>query len=549
MATTTDRNVIMISIHPEFAKAIFRGEKTVEFRKLNIPKHIKHIVLYVTAPESKVAGYFKVKEVIEASATELWRRFRDVSGTTEKFFFSYYGEDGLGRGFVVEEVNVLKNPISLKQFIGADSKPPQSFMYIDRRKWETLRRSKKKVTENADDFLMIDLFAGAGGLSEGLKEAGFKSLYANEIEGNYAATYSVNHNGTVVDQRDIRTVDAGAVRKQLGLEKGELDLIAGGPPCQGFSINAPIRCTSDERNHLFKEFLRFVDEFEPRSVLIENVPGLVSFEGGMTLQAILTALKTHGYESDVKILYAPHYGVPQTRWRTIIIGLRDGANLDDAFPKPVRKAPIRVNFTSRFEGKNIVALPGEVELPAFITVKDAISDLPVLMNGEVGDSVKKYRTRPMNDFQRAMRAGSKGAVNHEAARLSKVNLERMAHIPPGGNWTNIPFDLLPKGMQRARRSDHTKRYGRVDPNGLASTILTKCDPHWGAYFHYSQDRAFTVREAARIQTFPDTFHFTGSRVQQYEQVGNAVPPLLAAAIGRSLAGVLGHEIQELRRAL
>ncbi|MBF0109588.1 MAG: DNA cytosine methyltransferase [Magnetococcales bacterium] len=396
---------------------------------------------------------------------------------------------------------------------------------------------------------MIDLFAGAGGLSEGLREAGFAGLYANEIQVRHSETYALNHPGSMIDQQDIREVDASFVRNRLGIRKGELDLIAGGPPCQGFSINAPLRSTDDERNHLFKEFLRFVDEFDPKAVLIENVPGLVSFEGGMTLQAILTALEKHGYHSDVRILYAPHYGVPQTRWRTIIIGVRDADAPTAAFPEPVRQAPIRVNFTSRFDGRNIVSLPGKIELPPFISVKDAISDLPVLRNGEGGDAVKKYRTRPVNDFQRAMRAGSNGVANHEAARLSKINLERLAHIPPGGNWTDIPEHLLPRGMQRARRSDHTKRYGRVDPDGLASTILTKCDPHWGAYFHYNQDRAFTVREAARLQTFPDTFRFAGSRVEQYEQVGNAVPPLLAAAIGRSLAGALGHEAKALTRAL
>ncbi len=396
---------------------------------------------------------------------------------------------------------------------------------------------------------MIDLFAGAGGLSEGLHTAGFKSLYANEIKIRYSETYAFNHPATIIDSRDIRKVDAKHMRENLGLRRGDLDLIAGGPPCQGFSINAPKRSVDDERNHLFKEYLRFVDEFLPRSVLIENVPGLVSFEGGMTLLAILTALEKHGYQSDVRILYAPHYGVPQSRWRTIIIGMREGQPAHTAFPEPVCQAPIRVNFTSCFEGRNIVALPLTVKLPSFISVKDAIDDLPVLKNGEMGAEIKKYRTKPNNDFQRAMRAGSIGVFNHEAARLSKINLERLAHIPAGGNWTDIPVEILPKGMQRARRSDHTKRYGKVNPDGLASTILTKCDPHWGAYFHYCQDRTFTVREAARIQTFPDTFHFTGSRVEQYEQVGNAVPPLLAAAIGRSLAGVLGKENKGLTRAL
>lgn len=122
----------------------------------------------------------------------------------------------------------------------------------------------------------------------------------------------------------------------------------------------------------------------------------------------------------------------------------------------------------------------------------------------------------------------------------------MMHIPAGGNWTNIPDALLPRGMQMARRSDHTKRYGRVNPDGLASTILTKCDPHWGAYFHYEQDRAFTVREAARIQSFL-TPMFCGSRVEQYEQVGNAVPPLLGAAVGRTIARVLENSRKPKRK--
>lgn len=384
---------------------------------------------------------------------------------------------------------------------------------------------------------MIDLFAGAGGLSEGLREAGFSCLYANEVEKRYSQTYAANHPDTLVKTKDIRDVDAEKVRYDLGLQKGELDLVAGGPPCQGFSINAPNRSASDERNHLFRHFLKFVEAFEPKSVLVENVPGLVSFEGGSTLEAILRALEELGYTADVKILYAPHYGVPQSRWRTIVIGLKDGDPLE-AYPEPTRSAPTRVNFTSNFGGRNIVALPITMELPIHVTVRDAIDDLPTL---EVKQKVvieQEYRTRPQNEFQQLMRMCSNTVVNHEPPTLGAVNIERARHIPPGGNWTDIPFELLPKGMQRARRSDHTKRYGRVHPDGLASTILTKCDPHWGAYFHYNQNRTFTVREAARIQTFPDHFHFLGTKSEQYEQVGNAVPPFLAAAIGRRLSKVL-----------
>lgn len=337
---------------------------------------------------------------------------------------------------------------------------------------------------------LIDLFAGAGGLSEGLRQAGFESLYANEVNPRYAETYQLNHRDAEVETGDIREVCAADVRRRLGLRPGELDLLAGGPPCQGFSINAPIRSLGDRRNHLFLEYLRFADEFSPRAVMIENVPGLVSFENGDTLHAIIKELQNLGYYADVQILYAPHFGVPQTRWRTIVLGFRDFDNPLEAFPQPLAIAPVRVNFTSRFGGRNIVQLPTSgTELPSYTSVRDAIGDLPALRNGESGAELKAYETPPKNEFQRLLRGGSTGVTNHEAARLSQINLQRMKHIPPGGNWTDIPFDLLPAGMKKARPSDHTKRYGRVDPDGLASTILTKCDPHWGAYFHYDQDRA------------------------------------------------------------
>ena len=388
------------------------------------------------------------------------------------------------------------------------------------------------------DLKYIDLFAGAGGLSEGLSEAGFHGLFANEITEEYANTYKKNHPSTKVTTADIRDLDADDIRKQLNIEREELDLVVGGPPCQGFSINAPIRSTLDERNHLFKDYLRFVDAFAPRALLIENVPGLVSFEDGATLHAILDALADLGYGADVRILGAAYYGVPQMRWRTFIIGLR-GKNLPTAaFPEPTFHAPIRPNFTATFNGQQLVKMPTPETAAKFTSVREAIDDLPPLQNGEQGAKVKEYFCDPTNDYQKRSRVGSVGVINHEAPRLAPINLKRMKFIEPGGNWTSIPDELLPKGMQRARKSDHTKRYGRVDPDGLASTILTKCDPHWGAYFHYSQERSFTVREAARIQSFPDHFVFTGTQAQQFAQVGNAVPPLLAKAVGLAIKSIL-----------
>ncbi|MBQ3837777.1 MAG: DNA cytosine methyltransferase, partial [Treponema sp.] len=152
-----------------------------------------------------------------------------------------------------------------------------------------------------NNLKLIDLFSGAGGLSEGLTQAGFHSIFASEIVPTYAATYKRNHIDTEVCTQDIRALDAESVRKKLGLEREELDLLAGGPPCQGFSINAPVRSVLDQRNHLFKEYLRFVDAFAPKMILIENVPGLVSFEHGATLHAILDALAELGYGADVRI--------------------------------------------------------------------------------------------------------------------------------------------------------------------------------------------------------------------------------------------------------
>lgn len=390
-------------------------------------------------------------------------------------------------------------------------------------------------------YNFIDLFSGAGGLSEGLKEAGFNCLFANEVVPIYAKTYARNHIGTKVLTADIRTLNAYDILKDLGLKRGEIDLVAGGPPCQGFSINAPVRSNEDQRNHLFREYLRFVDAFQPKAVIIENVPGLVSFEHGATLHAIIESLSELGYGTDVRILGAAFYGVPQMRWRTVIIGLRGVEVPPEAFPSPLFHAPIRPNFTSTFDGKQLVKFPNSDNTANFTTVEEAIGDLPPLKNGEKGAAIKDYGSKPTSSYQRMMRIGSGGVYNHEASCLSEQNIKRLSYIKPGGNWTDIPTSLLPKGMRRARKSDHTMRYGRVRPDGLSSTILTKCDPHWGAYFHYSQDRSFTVREAARIQSFPDHFVFYGNMAEQFAQVGNAVPPLLAKSIGLSILNLLKAE--------
>jgi DNA (cytosine-5)-methyltransferase 1 len=411
-----------------------------------------------------------------------------------------------------------------------------------------MKRAKRTGTPSrsghkSPSLKCLDLFAGAGGLSVGLEMAGFEVIYANEISPAYSETLQRNHPDTFVSVDDIQNVAVDKVRRSLVLQKGELDLLAGGPPCQGFSINAPKRSTEDRRNHLFWDYLRFVEEFQPKVVLIENVPGMVSFNGGETVNAIVDSLAALGYQATVKILYAPHYGVPQMRWRTVFLATRLGFDPLTLFPAPTHSATGRSNFTTRLNGLSLL-LNGKAKPQSGLlektTVGDAISDLPAITNGGGADSTA-YLSEAHSDYQETLRQGSTSILNHRCAGLGAVNLARLPHIPMGGSWRDIPHDLLPEGMKRARKSDHTKRYGRLDPEGIASTILTKCDPHWGSYIHPTQDRVISVREAARIQSFPDRIRFYGNLTDQYKQVGNAVPPLLAKNVGDRIAECLsGH---------
>lgn len=356
---------------------------------------------------------------------------------------------------------------------------------------------------------VIDLFCGAGGLSEGLRQAGFEILAGNDIDPHAGATFAATHPDSAFIPGSIYDLSAQDFLDATGLKLGELDCLAGGPPCQGYSVYNHQRGMHDERSHLFQEYLRIVEGLRPKWLVMENVTGIMSAGEGEAFQAVLAGIRGLGYKVEARILRAEEYGVPQERRRVVFIGNNVGAPI--AWPKKTH---------------------GEALKP-FTTIRDALSDLPVLSNGE-DKGVTKYRTRAASAFQKSLRQGSKSVHNHSASKLGAINIERMKHIPPGGSWRDVPHDLLPPGMQRAKRSDHTKRYGRMRWDGLSCTVLTKCDIHWGAYIHPDQERSITVREAARIQSFPDWFHFTGPRTEQFVQVGNAVPPLLARCIGMAL---------------
>ena len=382
----------------------------------------------------------------------------------------------------------------------------------------------------------IDLFAGAGGLTCGLQQSGFKSILANELVEEYAKTYQTNHPDTILIVGDVRQVCEINLRTYLGVKPGEISLVAGGPPCQGFSINAPIRSLDDERNHLFKDFLRVVAAILPKAVLLENVPGIISLGKGTVVQQIYRELESLGYKVKHKILFAGHYGIPQMRFRTVFIGIKDYAG-EITFPEPTYDAKAVANFT----GAQELCIPTPPlfyqHLKPQTTVWNALSDLPEIDNGETS-SPTIYAKEPENEYQRYLRNKSVKLSAHYCARLGEVNLNRLKYIPQGGSWRDIPFEFLPAGLKRARRSDHTKRYGRLHPDALCSTVLTKCDPHWGSFFHPTQNRIISVREAARIQSFPDDYDFTGNITQQYGQIGNAVPPLLGKAIGDEIMKML-----------
>jgi len=385
----------------------------------------------------------------------------------------------------------------------------------------------------------IDLFAGAGGLSCGLRQAGFTTVLANELVPQYAETYQHNHREAELVVGDIKDLCERDLRKSLGVSEGQIDLVAGGPPCQGFSINAPIRTLDDPRNHLFKDFLRVVRALLPKAVMIENVPGIVSLGKGTVVEQIYRDLNSMGYKVDHRILFAAHYGVPQMRFRTVIIGIKGAGKGIIEFPKPTYYATAVTNFAKAQELCLKVSPLFDPTLKEATSVSDAISDLPEIANGQV-NSPTAYRTRPETSYQQYLRSDCSDLSQHHCAKIAQINVERLRFIPQGGSWRDIPLDLLPKGLQRARRSDHTKRYGRLHPDSLCSTVLTKCDPHWGSFFHPTQERVISVREAARIQSFPDSYEFKGSVTQQYEQIGNAVPPLLARAVGETIRTMIGE---------
>lgn len=361
---------------------------------------------------------------------------------------------------------------------------------------------------------VVDLFCGAGGLSHGFMQAGYQVLFGTDIDPVFGKTFLASHPDSKFMARSVIDLQAQEILAATGLEIGELDVLVGGPPCQGYSVYNHGRGEHDPRAGLFREYLRIVTGLQPKWLVMENVTGLTSISGGKLIQQILAEIKSAGYQNvDYRILKAEHYGVPQERRRIVFVANRLGLPVE--FPAQTHDGAKR----------------------QFTTVWDAIGDLPPVSDQWEFEHGAWYAGAPCNEYQKLMRKNSKIVENHYGPRLGKANLERIKFIPQGGSWRDVPVELLPAGMQKAKRSDHTKRYGRPRKTDLSCTILTKCDIHWGAYIHPEQDRAFTVREAARLQSFPDDFVFYGSMTEQFVQIGNAVPPLMAKALATKIVEI------------
>ena len=342
-------------------------------------------------------------------------------------------------------------------------------------------------------------------------------------------TYRTNFPEAHAVTANVENLNANEILSSRGLKPGQIDCLVGGPPCQAFSVNNHKRSSEDYRASLVYHYLRLVSELKPESVLIENVPGLLSVKGN-TIDTIVGALSHLGYSSYPIQLCASDLGIPQTRKRLLIFASRTFE------PQMVWRqllghdAAIRITHSgiehwtpSKKRGTNI----GE-----------ALDDLPELENGSKTGDFEYTKKQQLSAYQIRARQGSKGITNHSCSRLGKDNLQRLEYISQGGNWRSIPESLLPAGMRRAKKSDHTKRYGRLMTEGLSGTILTKCDPHWGAYFHPLQDRVISVREAARLQSFRDVFVLADTGLTaQYRGIGNAVPPILARNIAKAIENI------------
>ena len=383
---------------------------------------------------------------------------------------------------------------------------------------------------------VMDLFCGTGGFSKGFENAGaFTVVYGIDVLPVAMETFRLNHSGAVALAADIREVRLGSVAHQTGLARGEVDVIVGGPPCQGFSSIRPFRSAAedDPRNSLFEEFASYVNYFRPPVFVMENVVGLATHKNGATIEQIQECFGDLGYMSDWRIINAAHFGVPQKRERLVMIGAENGAGV--RFPSPSHAGEFRT-IGVRDRARRLLPAPradepalfpyGEPKLPDALTLMEAIGDLPPV---GAGGAVGEYDLPPQNDYQSARRRRARHLELHVATGHTERMLEIIRHS--GSNISSVPEHLISSGFSSC--------YSRLDPDEPAVTVTVNfVHPASNKCIHPFQDRALTLREGARLQSFDDDFSFAGTRTQVAKQIGNAVPPLLGQAIAETVLDML-----------
>lgn len=354
-------------------------------------------------------------------------------------------------------------------------------------------------------YKVLDLFCGCGGISEGYLLAGFDIVGGIDFNEHATLTFAQNFKGAKVHNIDINSF----TNEQVLLEYGEVDVIVGGPPCQGFSTaNRHQKEKDDPRNKLFFEYIRFVQNIHPKVIMIENVRGLLTRDNGYAINRIEEILGEEGYNISYRVLDASDYGVPQNRKRAIIVG-------------------IRKDFKDiSFDFDRIEKLPKT-------TVEDAIGELYVFEEAPAG--VKTLTTPANSVLRKYLRADDDNVLDHDIVYPAEKVQERIKHVPQGGNWQDVPSHLWPSD----RQNRHSSAYKRLNPTTQSCTIDTG-NAH-SNYFHPLYNRIPTIRESARLQSFPDSFEFVGPRGSKYRQVGNAVPPLLSKAIASAIKKILDDE--------
>lgn len=358
----------------------------------------------------------------------------------------------------------------------------------------------------------IDLFCGCGGLSAGLRDAGFNILAGIDIEPNYIQTFTENFPDALSLCADISKISPLELLSTLDLKVGELDLLAGGPPCQGFSKNVPLskRQLDSENNMLVKTFLEHCEAMLPKWILMENVAEMRNSFGKYYTDEIVERLTYAGYKVTHGIHNSADYGIPQRRRRAFFMARRDGAS------------PKEPSATHSQEASNDLF---GLKKP-YITVWDAISDLRPLEHGE-GTNPDTYYTPPQNEYQTFIRNGCTTIFNHIAKPLNFTQYERISSLKPGQGIKDLPDQLRPK-------SGYSGAYGRLTKDMIMPTITRWLfHPGSGRWGHPVDLRLITIREAARLHSFKDCFKFVGSYNQQAGQLGNSVPPLLGKIMGEA----------------